>query len=54
MTKTAGGTDRLVIVHEYETFARHPSRRYDDELSVAELLLAPGEPSRLGPAPAAA
>jgi glyoxylase-like metal-dependent hydrolase (beta-lactamase superfamily II) len=52
MTKTAGGTDRLVIVHEYETFSRHPSRRYDDELSVAELLLAPGEPSRLGLAPA--
>jgi N-acyl homoserine lactone hydrolase len=47
MTRTAGSTDRLVIVHEYATFTRHPSRKYDDELSVAELLLAPGEASRL-------
>ena len=47
MAKTAGRTDRLVIVHEYDTFRRHPSRRYDDGLSVAELLLAPGTPSRL-------
>jgi glyoxylase-like metal-dependent hydrolase (beta-lactamase superfamily II) len=47
MAKTAGRTDRLVIVHEYETFRRHPSRTYDDRLSVAELLLAPGVASRI-------
>lgn len=48
MTRTAGDTDRLVIVHEYDTFRRHPSRMYDDRLSVAELLLADGIPSRIG------
>ncbi|HEY8588246.1 MAG TPA: N-acyl homoserine lactonase family protein [Naasia sp.] len=47
MAKTAGDTNRLVIVHEYETFRRHPSRKYDDNLSVAELLLAPGAESRI-------
>ncbi|MCU1569753.1 MAG: N-acyl homoserine lactonase family protein [Naasia sp.] len=47
MARTAGDTNRLVIVHEYDTFRRHPSRKYDDNLSVAELLLAPGEPSRI-------
>lgn len=49
MVTAAGGTDRLVIVHESATFARHPSRRHVDGLSVAELMLAPGTPSRLGP-----
>ncbi|HTN56127.1 MAG TPA: MBL fold metallo-hydrolase [Microbacterium sp.] len=48
MARTAGDTDRLVIVHEYDTFRRHPSRTYDDRLSVAELLLADGTPSRIG------
>ncbi|MEW1962594.1 MBL fold metallo-hydrolase [Microbacterium sp. NPDC077644] len=47
MSRTAGDTDRLVIVHEYDTFRRHPSRTYDDRLSVAELILAPGESSRI-------
>lgn len=49
MSRTAGDTNRLVIVHEPATFQRHPSRQYDDRLSVAELLLAPGEPSRITP-----
>lgn len=48
MEKTAGDTNRLVIVHEYATFDRHPSRKYDDNLQVAELLLAPDQPSRIG------
>ena len=47
MVRTVGDTDRLVIVHEHATFSRHPSRRYDDGLSVAELLLAPGQASRI-------
>lgn len=49
MVKAAGGTERLVIAHESATYNRHPSRRYDDNLSVAELILAPGEPSRITP-----
>jgi len=44
---TAGDTNRLVIVHESATYERNPSRVYDDNLSVAELVLAPGEPSRI-------
>ena len=44
---TADDTNRLVIVHESATYERNPSRVYDDNLSVAELLLAPGEPSRI-------
>lgn len=47
MAKTAGDTNRLVIVHDYATFSRHPSRKYPDRLSVAEMLLAPGELSRI-------
>jgi hypothetical protein len=47
MVKAAGGTERLVIAHESATYNRHPSRLYDDNLSVAELVLAPGEPSRI-------
>ena len=47
MVQTVGDTNRLVIAHESDTFKRHPSRRYEDNLSVAELLLAPGEASRL-------
>jgi len=47
MVKTAVDTNRLVIVHEPETYARHPSARGSDNLAVAELLLAPGTPSRL-------
>jgi len=49
MVKAAGGTERLVIAHESATYNRHPSRLYDDNLSVAELILAPGEPSRITP-----
>lgn len=48
MTRIAGKTDRLVIGHEYETFRRHPSRLYDDDLYVAELTLALGEATRIG------
>ena len=47
MVTVAGRTDRLVIVHEPATFSRHPSMRGDDGLAVAELVLAPGTPSRL-------
>jgi len=47
MAQTAGDTNRLVIVHEYDTFRRHRSRRFDDNLQVAELVLADGEVSRI-------
>lgn len=47
MARTAGDTNRLVIAHESATFRRHPSRKYPDNLHVAELLLAPGERSRI-------
>lgn len=50
MVKTAGDTNRLVIVHEYATFSRHSSRMYDDGLQVAELLLAVGDKSRIAAA----
>ncbi|GAA1281821.1 N-acyl homoserine lactonase family protein [Pseudonocardia aurantiaca] len=49
MVTTVGDTNRLVIVHEPATFTRHPARRYGDGLAVAELVLAPGEPSRVNP-----
>lgn len=49
MVRVVGDTDRLVIPHESATFARHRSRAYEDRLSVAELLLAPGSESRLNP-----
>jgi N-acyl homoserine lactone hydrolase len=47
MVNIAEDTNRLVIVHESETFNRFPSKRHADSLSVAELLLAPGVTSRL-------
>lgn len=47
MATIAKETSRLVIVHESATFDRHPSHVYDDNLSVAELTLSGGEPSRL-------
>jgi hypothetical protein len=47
MVTAAGGTERLVIVHENETFRRHPSWRGSDGLAVAELHLAPGVASRI-------
>lgn len=47
MAKTAGNTNRLVIVHEFDTFRRHRSRKYADNLHVAELVLADGQPSRI-------
>jgi glyoxylase-like metal-dependent hydrolase (beta-lactamase superfamily II) len=50
MVRSADGdTNRLVIVHESATYVRHPSHVYDDNLSVAELVLAPGQPSRIAP-----
>ena len=48
MVQIAEDTNHLVIVHESQTFERFASQRYDDNLSVAELLLAPGTESRLG------
>jgi N-acyl homoserine lactone hydrolase len=47
MVRTAGDIDRLVIVHEGETFARFPSWTAEDGLAVAELHLAPGVGSRV-------
>lgn len=47
MVATASGTDRLVIVHEGETFSRFPSGTGAGGMRVAELHLAPGTPSRL-------
>jgi N-acyl homoserine lactone hydrolase len=47
MAQAAGAADRLVIVHEPDTFRRKPSRLYPDNLSVAELVLAPDSPSRI-------
>lgn len=47
MSVTAGDSNRLVIAHEGATFQRHPSRLYPDNLSVAELVLAPGVESRI-------
>ncbi|SDL13747.1 N-acyl homoserine lactonase family protein [Tessaracoccus oleiagri] len=47
MHRTAIDSNRLVIAHEGATFDRHPSRLYDDRLSVAELTLAPGVASRI-------
>ena len=49
MVKAAGDTSRLVIVHEAETFRRHPSQLFDDHLSVAELVLAPDASTRINP-----
>lgn len=47
MHATAGDSNRLVIAHEGATFERHPSRTYPDNLSVAELTLAPGVATRI-------
>ncbi len=47
MVAVAGSTDRLVIVHEPATFQRNPSSRDRGGLSVAELVLAPGQCSRI-------
>lgn len=52
MLTAAGGSRRLVIVHEGETFQRHPSAVGSGGLRIAELCLAPGMPSRL-PGPVA-
>jgi N-acyl homoserine lactone hydrolase len=52
MVRTAGDTNRLVIVHEGEVFNRFPSWTGADGLAVAELHLAPDVSSRL-PVPAA-
>lgn len=46
MISITGSTDRLVIVHENETFERHPSWKSESDLSIAELHLAAGTASR--------
>lgn len=46
MMGIAGSTDRIVVVHENETFKRHASWKSDSGLSVGELHLAPGITSR--------
>jgi N-acyl homoserine lactone hydrolase len=47
LVRAVGDLSRLVTVHESETFQRYPSQLFDDGLSVAELVLAPGEASRI-------
>lgn len=46
MVAAAGSTDRLVIVHEQETFTRHPSWCTEAGLMVAEMRLAAAQQSR--------
>jgi N-acyl homoserine lactone hydrolase len=46
MLSVAGSTARIVVVHENETFNRHPSWRTEDNLAVAELHLAENVLSR--------
>ncbi len=47
MVIAAGGTQRLIIVHEGETFSRFPSGHGSSGLRIAEMHLARGMPSRL-------
>lgn len=47
MLTAAGGSERMVIVHEGATFQRYPSGVGVGGLRIAEMCLAPGVPSRL-------
>ena len=49
MVRAAGTPQKLVIVHEGDTFRRFPSWTGEDRLSVAELRVAPGDRSYLPP-----
>jgi glyoxylase-like metal-dependent hydrolase (beta-lactamase superfamily II) len=44
---------RIIPFHEQKIWEQYPSRQFDDTLHVAELALAPGEPSRVESAVAA-
>jgi glyoxylase-like metal-dependent hydrolase (beta-lactamase superfamily II) len=46
MLATAGSTQRIVIVHENDTFNRHESWQTEEGLMVAEMRLAKGHSSR--------
>jgi hypothetical protein len=48
-----GEVTRIVPFHEQNLWNTFPTRLFDDTLHVAELSLAPGEPSRIETAPAA-
>jgi len=48
-----GEVTRIVPFHEQNLWETFPTRLFDDTLHVAELSLAPGEPSRIETAPAA-
>jgi glyoxylase-like metal-dependent hydrolase (beta-lactamase superfamily II) len=47
MRVTDGQTSRILPGHERLLWQRHPSAQFDDGLHMAEICLAPGEPSRL-------
>ena len=48
-----GEVTRIVPFHEQNLWDTFPTRLFDDTLHVAELSLAPGEPSRIETTPAA-
>jgi N-acyl homoserine lactone hydrolase len=47
MRVTGGQTSRILPGHERLLWQRHPSAQFGDGLQMAEVCLAPGEPSRL-------
>jgi hypothetical protein len=47
MRVTGGQTSRILPGHERLLWQRHPSAQFGDGLRMAEVCLAPGEPSRL-------
>lgn len=50
MWQFAGGElTRIVPYHEARVWESFPTRTYEDQSHIAELSLAPGEPSRVGP-----
>jgi hypothetical protein len=48
-----GEVQRIVPFHEVNMWGQFPTRQFDDTLHVAEISLAPGEPSRIEAAVAA-
>jgi N-acyl homoserine lactone hydrolase len=51
LTLAGDDVDRVLPMHEVRLWDRFPSTRFEDGLHVAEIALAPGEPSRLGVRP---
>lgn len=47
MLRIAGDQDHVIIGHETENWTKYKSKKYDDGLYVAEIVLAPGEISKL-------